>query len=248
MSTLSGHCERSRPHPLDDLALYALDGLEGDEIRTVEAHLTTCGLCQRELAAHEGALSVLTEDGPPPALWDAVRAQIRELEAAAADEVSWRVAGPAPTRADPSSRRGARRRLAVLAAAAAVAAVLAVGLGTRLGNDGDSDTIAGNSIERTIAVLADPQGADVAHVLATDDGDVMVLDRLGGLPPRETYQLWSLDRGRPVSLGLLGDGDDHAVEVNLPPGAARLAISREPAGGSPAPTALVATGTVVRSA
>ena len=38
-------------HPLDDLALYALDALDPDEARAVEAHLAGCPSCRAELDA-----------------------------------------------------------------------------------------------------------------------------------------------------------------------------------------------------
>jgi anti-sigma-K factor RskA len=135
--------------------------------------------------------------------------------------------------------------------AAAIAAVLGVGIGSGLVNDGGgSSTPAGITADGpTVAVLADARGADVARVVATDDGDVMVLERLRELQPGDTYQLWSVDGPRPVSLGLLGDGHDPAVRITLPPATAKLAISQEPAGGSTLPTGpLVASGTLVRPA
>jgi anti-sigma-K factor RskA len=239
--------QRSERHPLDDLALYALDALDGDEVEELEAHLAVCASCRRELAAHEEALGALVEDGPPPALWDAVQSQIRS-GAAPTNGAPLRPVGPAPANQDQSARRrGLRRRLAVLAAAAAVVAVVGVGVGTQLGNDGNgSGTLAGVS---TVAVLADAHGADVARVVTNDDGDVLVLEELPPLSTERTYQLWSIDGPRPVSLGLLGDGHDEAVPVTLPAETAKLAISQEPAGGSTTPTGpVVASGAVVRPA
>jgi anti-sigma-K factor RskA len=243
--------QRSERHPLDDLALYALDALDGDEVEELEAHLAVCASCRRELAAHEEALGALVEDGPPPALWDAVQSQIRS-GAAPTNGAPLRPVGPAPANQDQSARRrGLRRRLAVLAAAAAVVAVVGVGVGTQLGNDGNgSGTLAGVSVDGpTVAVLADAHGADVARVVTNDDGDVLVLEELPPLSTERTYQLWSIDGPRPVSLGLLGDGHDEAVPVTLPAETAKLAISQEPAGGSTTPTGpVVASGAVVRPA
>ncbi len=52
--------------------------------------------------------------------------------------------------------------------------------------------------------------------------------------------MWSLDGPAPASLGLLGDGRDVAVPVDIPDGTVRVAISDEPVGGSPAPSGLIA--------
>jgi anti-sigma-K factor RskA len=244
--------QRSEGHPLDDLALYALDALEGDEAEEVEAHLALCASCRRELAAHEEALGALVEDGPPPELWDAVESQIRAGDVAPMNGTPVHPVPPTVAHLDRSAgRRVMRRRLALLAAAAAVVAVVGVGVGTQLDNDGTgSGTLAGVSTDGpTIAVLADAHGAGVAKVVANDDGDVLVLEGLPALSAQREYQLWSVDGPRPESLGLLGDGHDEAVPLSLPASTAKLAISEEPAGGSPAPTGpIVASGNVVRRA
>lgn len=251
MSPVIGR-QRSERHPLDDLAIYALDALEGDEAEEVEVHLAVCASCRQELAAHEDALGLLIEDGPPPALWEAVQSQIRADEAAPLNGTPLHPVGPGPARLDQSAgRRGMRRRLALLAAAAAVVAVVGVGVGTRLGNDGNgSGSLAGVSIDGpTVAVLADAHGADVARVVTNDDGDVLVLEKLPPLVSERSYQLWSVDGPRPVSLGLVGDGRDEAVPLSLPASTSKLAISDEPAGGSATPTGpIVASGAIVRPA
>ena len=180
MSPVTGR-PRSERHPLDDLALYALDALEGDEAAEIEAHLEECAMCRLELAIHEEALGALVEDGPPPEVWDAVQSQIRAGEVVPINGTPLHPVGPTLPHPDLSARRrGMRRRLALLAAAAAVVAVVGVGVGTQLANDGDgSGTLAGVSVDGpTVAVLADAHGADVAQVRVTDDGDVLVLDKL----------------------------------------------------------------------
>jgi anti-sigma-K factor RskA len=243
---------RSERHPLDDLALYALDALEGDEADEIEAHLEECSMCRLELATHEEALGALVEDGPPPEVWDAVQSQIRAGEVVPINGTPLHPAGPTPTHPDQSARRrGMRRRLALLAAAAAVVAVVGVGVGTQLANNGDgSGTLAGVSVDGpTVAVLADAHGADVARVVANDDGDVLVLDKLPPLAAQREYQLWSVDGARAVSLGLLGDGHDEVVPLSVPASTTKLAISDEPDGGSIAPTGpVVASGAIVRPA
>ncbi len=252
MSPVSGRQQRGERHPLDDLALYALDALESDEVGAIEAHLAVCAACRQELAAHEEALGALVEDGPPPALWDAVRAQIRDGEPTSVNGSPLHPVGPDQARLEQSARRRRmRHRLAALAAAAAVVAVLGVGVGTRLNHDDNgSGTVAGISTDGpTVAVLADAHGADVARVVTNDDGDVLVLEELPRLSAERTYQLWSVDGPRAVSLGLVGDGHDEAVPVSLPADTTTLAISDEPARGSITPTGpVVASGAVIRPA
>jgi Anti-sigma-K factor rskA len=274
VSAVGGRQRYDERHPGDDLALYALDGLERDELRDIEDHLAQCGSCRRELAAHEEALAALIEDGPPPGLWDAVQAQIRDADAgpvahagplfgdfssADAGPVAGNgtaprdTGGPGPSPApidDLARRRSMRRRLALLAAAAAVVALAGVGVGARLGDGGGgSTTLAGGSVDGpTIAVLTDDDGAEVAHVVAGADGDVLVLEDLPELRREDrAFQVWSVDGTQAVSLGMLGDGSVDAVPVRLPVAASELAISEEPAQGSLRPTGrIVASGPVVR--
>jgi anti-sigma-K factor RskA len=254
VSAVGGRQRYRERHPGDDLALYALDGLEGDEARDVEDHLAECGACRRELAAHEEALAALVEDGPPPWLWDAVEAQIRGTGAPPATgpgPAPLRAVGSTPAPLDAGAHRGMRRRLALLAAAATVAAIAGIGVGARLGDrGGEPTTVAGGPVDGpTIAVLADGGGSEVAHVVAGADGDVLVLDDLPELRKDRSYQLWSAGGTRAVSLGVLGDGSVEAMEVRLPPAVSQLAISEEPSRGSPEPSGpILASGPVVRPA
>ena len=60
-------------HPRDDLAAYALDGLDAADRAALEAHLATCPECQDDLAAYHETLAMTVEDeDPPPDLWDRI--------------------------------------------------------------------------------------------------------------------------------------------------------------------------------
>src|SRR2546425_6202181 len=65
----------------EDLALYALGCLEGDERATLEKHLDECAACRRELEQLRGdaALLALTASGPRPP----TRAKTRLIDAIA---------------------------------------------------------------------------------------------------------------------------------------------------------------------
>jgi anti-sigma-K factor RskA len=250
-------------HPVDDLAAYALHAVAADERRAVEEHLAACRECRDELAAHERVLSWMVEDEPPPVT---VWADIVDQTVGPASLVVL----PPPSengrrsthqgerhedRRREDRRRGERRRAArhrlvgVLAAAAAL--LVAVGIAPRVwtglrGADDPGGEVAGT--DRLAAVLTGADGEEVARVVTGDRGTFVVLDAVAPLPSGRTYQLWSLSP-EVVSLGLLGDGGDAAVRVTLPEGTTRLAISDEPAGGSPTPTGPIAgSGTVARDA
>ena len=261
---------RSDGHPQDDLAAYAVDALEGRERRAVEAHLALCPACRRELAAHEEALAGMIGDERPPAeVWARIsRATAGPAHgpAASPDRVVPRPEvvvvspdGAVPLRprrdagrrrpggvADRRRRRSARPpggRLALVGAVAA-ALVVAAGIGVRVvdgGGDGGPPSTAVAAAELPVGRLSAADGTAVAVVGADERGSyVEMLPPMDTLPGDRTYQLWSLDGAEPVSLGLLGTGAAHRSRVVLPDGTTRVAISDEPAGGSPAPTGLVA--------
>jgi anti-sigma-K factor RskA len=68
---------------------------------------------------------------------------------------------------------------------------------------------------------------------------------LPSLAAGETYQLWSAHGDAMVSLGMLGPDPTMAV-VSIDAGVTELALTREPVGGSVAPSgAPMATGQLV---
>jgi anti-sigma-K factor RskA len=138
-------------------------------------------------------------------------------------------------------RRRLRRLAAPVVAAAAVAAVV-IGAVAVLSDDGPPDLreVAAAALEdpsATVVELVAESGTPVARTVLTSEGvGYVFLDDLEDLPQNRTYQLWSLDRDVPVSLGLLGDGSDAVAVFNRPPELRRLAVSEEEAGGAAAPT------------
>jgi len=148
-------------------------------------------------------------------------------------------------------RRGPRRALGrgrVLAAAAAVLVVGALGavvLSTRdsaeTGPVAEQAAAAAGDDDSTVVELTSLRGEPTARVVVTGEDDFVVFDDLPALPSDQTYQLWRTDESTPVSLGVLGDGSDGAAKVSLPDSTASFAISAEPAGGSNAPTDIVAS-------
>ena len=70
-------------------------------------------------------------------------------------------------------------------------------------------------------------------VETTPDGIASVVTINPNATDGSTLQLWTLDGGTPVSLGLLPRKGRYTIKKQLLPGA-KLLISREPKGGSPA--------------
>jgi anti-sigma-K factor RskA len=212
-------------HPFDDIAVYALDGLEPDEQAAIESHLAGCPVCRAELADHLATLARLTPDEPAsPAVWARISEAIvaeaggAEPEATDPDVRPLLEAVPSPTGAPPAGRRGrtagppagprhlARRRppwerTAALAAAAAVLVFAALGIGFLLGDRGggerDLADVAEDAVEAgaPVATLTTPDGAAVARVVVAEDGEGYFL----------ADDLPALDPGRTYQLWQLNE-------------------------------------------
>jgi Anti-sigma-K factor rskA/Putative zinc-finger len=71
----------SNTHPLDDLAVYALDALEPAERDSVDAHLGRCASCRAELDRHLDTLARMTSAEDPPAhLWDRIAGRLPTVD------------------------------------------------------------------------------------------------------------------------------------------------------------------------
>jgi anti-sigma-K factor RskA len=255
-------------HPHDVLAAYALDAVEGDEREAIESHLAVCSACRRELAMHEEVLAgIIVDEAPPPAVWDRIalqtapatssRAGLPGVEPPPSDARRGEAPGSGRRAQDDiepatdldaarhrrrtrASSRGAR----FLAAAAAVAVVAGVGAvaATQMGGDDPAPAVA-------LGVVESQDGTEIAVVTQDDDGTTQVeFTDADELSEDRTYQFWSTDGEAPVSLGVLGPGADREVDVLLPEGTTDVAISNEPAGGSPQPTLVVGQGEISQPA
>ena len=125
-----------------------------------------------------------------------------------------------------------------------MALLLAPAIADRVGDD-DSEVVAE---DLPVGTIAAEDGTPIARVEADDNGSFVEFEQATPLTPDQAYQLWSLDGPQPVSLGVLGTGTEDEVRVALPPSTTMVAISEEPATGSPQPTgAIVGTGTLARA-
>lgn len=151
----------------------------------------------------------------------------------------------------PGARRRARRRTRVLVGVAAAAVLVAAALGVEVGrlnsqvSQQQSALHAVGVRQAAIGALADPaastasltapEGRQVAQVAVVDGRGYLVAKDMASLPGDETYQLWGLIAGQPISLGLLGAHPRYAAfsAGSLRPSEVMLTI--EPAGGVATP-------------
>jgi anti-sigma-K factor RskA len=236
----------------EDLALYALGTLQGEERAALEKHLEGCAGCRRELEQLRGdmALMALSAAGPVPPQ----RARQRLIEAVARE----------PRRATTAARSGWWTLVPWAAAAALAVGLIAL-------------WVQNSNLQRTIAGLQDASARQLAELqrareivstlTATDamrvtlvaaktppqpqGKAIYVRDRstliflasnLQPLPPQKAYELWLIPtNGAPIPAGVFKpDAHGSAVVVNppLPAGvqAKAFAITVEPESGSAAPT------------
>ena len=238
----------------EDLALYALGALTGEERATLETHLATCSSCKLELEQlrGDGALLALSTIGPkPPA-----RARQRLLDAVAKEPRAARVV-PAPRRSWWGVLGWAAAVAVIVFAAslwkenAALKQTLASASAqvTQSAHDlEDLRRIAAPMIEpeaqriTLVAVKTPPQPQGKAFYLRNRGSLVFMANNLAPLPPQKAYELWLIPaQGAPIPVGVFKpDAHGSATVVNppLPAGteAKAFAITIEGEAGATSPT------------
>ena len=240
----------------ENLALYALGSLDGEERQTLETHLESCTSCRRELELLRGDMSrlALTTAGPkPPA-----RSRQR-LMAAIANEPRL----PAVLAA--SARQRQHRSWWPTLGWIAAMAVALVCIGLLRQNSGLQRNLAslraqfsnqGIKLEeanQTVATLMDPDATKIELVAAGNKPEprgkaiyqrrnhnlIFFASNLPALPAEKIYELWLFpaNGGAPIPAGLFKpDARGSATVVNppLPEGveAKNFAVTLEPESGS----------------
>lgn len=250
-------------HVEELLALYALGGLEADELQVVIDHLAGCASCQaeaeRQLALVGVVASSVAARAPDPRLRAAVlaKAGLALRPAATAPQAVLR----APAEKAPAKPRPARQpwRLALPGWLAGLAAVLAASLiGWNVYVTSQVVTLQ-NRVEYSQNALALIAGANTTHVPLLGQGTfaaaggnayidqktndvVVVVQQLKPLRPDQTYQAWIIGANGPVSAGLfrVSEAGWGMSWLSLPyVQGGVIGVSLEPNGGSPKPTQVV---------
>ena len=219
--------ERLTPDELRGLlGAFALGAVDAHEREQVEEFVLDDRDARAELHQLEHAVAWLGHASPRPSeqSWDSLRLEMdRDLAAP----------GTVTSMATFESRRNRRgwRQLIAVAAAAVILVGTAIGVARVIEKD------SGGPTTRTIALHA-PSGRTAVEASIARDGDGSIrTSNLPAAPAGHVYQLWAQPTTTaPMhSAGILGRSPA-GHHVHIPPGSARIAISVEPDGGSPAPT------------
>jgi anti-sigma-K factor RskA len=204
---------------LHDLApFYVLGALDDEERLRFEEHLPSCPDCTTEISELSGGVEVLA----------------RSVAVVAPEELRPRVMEEIDR---PAVVVPLRRRLWLGAAAVAAIVSLVPAIGRPDAEARLEQLLAAPDV-RTLEVEASVGSVQVV-VSTTEGRAALVADRLSPTADDETYQLWLIGSDGPVSAGLFRpDGDGRVIaflEGDVLPGQV-VGLTREPAGGSPAPT------------
>lgn len=224
----------------DQLIAYALGQLPPAEMARVEAALQATPALRHELQRHLDALEQLLDSldvqaaQVPEGAEERLLARVRAEEAAEPTRTTAPGLSAAPrpgartTRTGPPSAAGLRRQWWVPAVLALAAAVTVASVLRIQADPLERYARMPGAVRQEVSTAQGPVGT----LVRLPDGRIFVhLDRApaGG----RTYQLWQISAGQPASLGVFGTGGLLTAAL---PAEVTLAVSVEPAGGSPQPT------------
>lgn len=227
------------------LGAYALDAVDANEASLIETHLVECPACRAEVAAHRETAAKLGIVGAeaPAQVWDRIAAEL-SLDTGSSSGSPL----PASMVRFPSRRRLAVPIAALLGAAATVLIVL-LGVSTlhlqhqvnALHSTADKSGLQQaaaaavlNPNHKTVQLVS-ADGLVTAEVVTLPGGQAYLIgSNLPDVGADRTYQLWGLDDGKAVSLGLLGPHPE-LVAFRIDTAVSRLMVTAEPQGGRPMP-------------
>lgn len=228
-------------HVTDLIPAYVIGALEPDEVDAVEQHLATCQQCSAEVRQYAriggGMLLAAPQSDAPPALRARLLDRVRQLKAEAASDGATSDGATSSASASRVQRPGNPLSRAFRAA-----------FGAGAGDNAEID-------RELRALLLDPESA-VFAVSGTPDAPaasarliasprlsnaVLVANGLTAPGPGRAYQVWFLRDGKPIPNALFDiDRRGQGVSVVRVGGQLRtfdtVAVTPEPAGGSPSPT------------
>lgn len=222
----------------DLLGAYALDAVEPDEHRRIEAHLHTCPWCAAEVAESRELAAFLSHTGTdaPEGVWDRIVAELSppapplRMSFSPAGELD-PLTGPGsdepaapPSKVVPLPSRSIRTRtvVAVLGAAAVLLAALgfvAVDQSRRadkVRDDVASGTIPQSAGDVSVKLTGDDDDAGARAVINPSGKGYLVANDLPDPGRERLYQLWGRVDGVVLSLGTF-DSETDVVNFQLDP-------------------------------
>ncbi len=248
------------------LAVAALDAVDAETQAALEAHVATCPRCQSEFDGYRAVAAALgnTVEELPEGLWTNISSQLWERagDTAAMPRL---LIGDTPTNVVPITSAPSRRvRTALTSLALAAAAsivVLAFSLASAQSHVTNLEGALASAKESVVLrALATPghQLIDLTSasdqrlaqfVMLPDGTGYLVTSHMPALTRNETYQLWGIVKGSPVSIGVMGSSPGQVTfTMATSPAPSELAVTVQSAGGALVPSKhFVASGPVVTS-
>jgi anti-sigma-K factor RskA len=246
------------PYREEDLELYALGVLEGDELRGIETHINSCADCSQKVAEARGRIALLAFSAEPAEPSLEVRQRLMARIRAEANPARATVAD----RAESTPSRFWNFAWGTLAVALAIFAVYLWNSNKVLEQELDRQEVAmktqmalTENLRAITALFTSPQTVTVNLAAkapnATQPGRVLynaqqgALVYVGTLPQLaadKSYELWVIPQtGNPIPAGVFSassNGEAKVVLPNIPAGVSpkAFAVTIEPAGGGAAPT------------
>ena len=210
----------------EDLAAYVLGALEPDEAAALERHMEDCERCREEMrwlqpAVHTLPESVMRQE-PPKQLRQSLMAEVR--------------ADARAQRRSPSTPRWrslwATRGLRVATGFAVVALVAAAVVGYEVGNGGSGESPGSTVVSRQ------PDGITVKMV-SEGKGGKLHLSGVAPLPSDKVLEAWVEREGKVEAVPALFVPDRNGqaeTTIEDMTGVKTVMVTKEPSGGSDAPT------------
>jgi hypothetical protein len=229
------------------LAPFALNALEEGDHQLVSAHIETCDACAAEvvdLLDTSSLLALGAHDAPPDNVWTKLQNAMTESTTPAQSDLPQSdLPQPVIDLTMERNKRRSGKRMAIRALTAAAAVLLIVVPVTRMSRPGTPtiDQLAASAAKANGSRTLDLMSVDKTKqklgsvVLAADGRGYITLTDLPKLSADETYQLWAIIDGKPISEGLLGPSPTIAA-FNTSAKVAAIAISVEKSSGATAPT------------
>lgn len=250
------------------LGALALDAVETDERIHLDEHLAQCPRCRSELDSllNVAAMMGNSVEPLPEGLWEKISGRLYDVQGEGPQSAPLLVgAALASNVTSIESRRSVASRktrgafASMTLVAAAVIIVLAFSLSGANKKVTDLQGALGNSAHTAVLAALQVPGHRIVNlnnsanhqrvaqfVVLPDGRGYLVSSTLPTLSSKESYQLWGIIGGQPISIGLMGRSPSQVTFTAS--GLANpsvLAVTVEPTSGSPAPTSpVVASGTV----